>query len=68
MILPFACLAGNPTYDKGNINHGNDGCDGFSPNFPLICICKTKHSKDIINISLFNNFVNVYIKFKNSTN
>jgi hypothetical protein len=26
-----------PTYRSFDSNYGNDGCDGFSPNFPLIC-------------------------------
>ena len=29
------CLVSVPTYET-LLNYGNDGCDGFAPNFPLI--------------------------------
>ncbi len=31
-----ACTASIPTYERASFNYGNGGCDGFSPNFPLI--------------------------------
>jgi hypothetical protein len=41
---PQAYSASIPTYGQSP-DHGNGCCDGFSPNFPLIRLLRTKHAE-----------------------
>ena len=40
------CLVSIPTYEF-DLNYGNDGCDGFTPNFPLIRAKRNQTAKFI---------------------
>ena len=55
MPMPSQVLVSIPTYEA-HFNYGNDGCDGFAPNFPLIRLRGTKLRTDSIVVPIIARF------------